>query len=88
MARMRKCDVLRAATYGGALASSDVVRVSKTRRVVTWRHIWRGSDDARALDALRRLAARAAQDAADATGRAVEVYSARGDLLFQVEPRP
>lgn len=86
MSRTTKAVVEQAATWGGNLCPSDVVRVARDRTHVTYRHVWPEGVDGRAWDTISRLARRAARELAGETGRMVEIYSSHGYLLEQVEP--
>lgn len=85
MTRTPKAVVEQAATWGGNLCPGDVVRVARDKTHVTYRHSWEDVDG-RAWDTLSRLAREAARDLAAGTGRMVEIYSAHGCLLEQLEP--
>jgi hypothetical protein len=75
------------APYGRVLEGADVASVSRDRRRVTFRHVWRDDEDARVWAGLRRAAWDLAQRVADSTGRPVDIYSKGGFLLDQIEPR-
>jgi hypothetical protein len=83
----RKSDIENAGLSGMPVAFADVARVSRSKRVVTLRHVWAESCDGRIWSAVRLAVSRGAQDLADSTGRTVEVYSARGHMISAHEPR-
>jgi hypothetical protein len=86
MSKTTKAVVEQAATWGGNLCPGDVVRVSRDRTHVTYRHRWPESVDGRVWHTVSQLARRAARELAGETGRMVEIYSADGYLTEQVEP--
>jgi hypothetical protein len=91
-----KREIEQAGRSGLALSASDVMRWSRKmimhegRRVrantATLRHAWPDNVDAPLWDAIRRVFLRAARERADVTGCVVEVYSADGSMLEQIEP--
>lgn len=77
-----------AAAESGILTDADsryVVRSDYAAGTVRYLHVWSESTDARVWDGVKRVAMRAAREVARATGRSVDVYSADGFLLEQVE---
>ena len=83
---MRKARIMDRALHGLPLDGSDVARVSRSRRYVTYRHSWPDDVDGRVWDGVSRAGMRLAQRVADQTGSVVEVYSRSNNLLEQVEP--
>jgi hypothetical protein len=74
------------AIAGLAVDPHAVASVSRNRRVITLRHAWSESADARVWDGVRRAYRRLAKDLANSTGRTTEVYSKQGYMLDAISP--
>lgn len=81
---MHKRTIINRGLSGLTLDVSDVARTSRNGKVITLRHVWAEDTDARVWDAVHRAFMRGALMLAIRTGKAVEVYSAHGDLIEQV----
>lgn len=82
---MTKNTIEMATESGLGVSGLDVARVSRSGRCVTLRHVWPDGTDARVWAGVRRAAWRLAVSEATARGHAVEIYSAHGDMLDQVD---
>lgn len=83
---VKKSTIENAAISGLPLDPADVVRVSRSGRVVTYRHRWSWeSDDARVTMAVTQAAMRVASELARKHGRGVEIYDPRGWMTESVE---
>jgi hypothetical protein len=63
-----------------------VASISRNRRVVTLRHTWPETADARVWDGVRRAYRRLAKDLANSTGRLIEIYSKQGYQIDAIDP--
>lgn len=80
-----KAQIIDRAISGLPVAGEAVARVARSGRVITLRHVWRDEDDARVIHGVRRAWMRLAREVSARTGHDVEVYSAHGDLVGQVD---
>lgn len=83
---MTKARIIDRAINGLSLDGQDVCRVNRRQGYLTYRHVWPQNTDGRVWDGVRRAAWKLAQQMADEQGRAIEIYTSRGDLCDQVEP--
>jgi len=80
-----KSQITSAAISGLSIDGGAVARITRGGSVVL-RHSWPDNCDARVWDGVSRAAMHLAQERADKTGRAVDVYHQDGSMIDQVQP--
>jgi hypothetical protein len=77
-----------AALSGGIpINPRSIVRVSRSRRVLTYRHVWGDDTDGRVWFRLTSIVRAFAREIANADLKSVEVYAHRGYLMDVIEQR-